>query len=155
MYPCNRPRKPIYLWNIEPPTFPRKSAHRWWWGFWALRVFRPLPPGRFIVLISVRGWVDLRVIVRLEGLGKLRKVHLIRIRSHELPACSIVLQPTTLPRAPFLSDIFQYCQNLQVFKTRKTTIKILCKIWGSHGGHYEECRLLGCGAVYFLCEGGM
>jgi hypothetical protein len=23
----------------------------------------------------------------------------------------------------------------------------LCKIWGFHGGDYEECRLLGCGAV--------
>jgi hypothetical protein len=23
----------------------------------------------------------------------------------------------------------------------------LCKIWGFHGGVYEECRLLGCGAV--------
>jgi hypothetical protein len=27
-----------------------------------------------------------------------------------------------------------------------------CKIWGFHGGNYEECRLLGCGAVYILCE---
>jgi hypothetical protein len=23
----------------------------------------------------------------------------------------------------------------------------LCKIWGFHGGDYEECRILGCGAV--------
>jgi hypothetical protein len=26
-------------------------------------------------------------------------------------------------------------------------ISKFCKIWGFQGGDYEECRLLGCGAV--------
>jgi hypothetical protein len=37
--------------------------------------------------------------MRLEGLGKLKETHLIGIRTRNFPACSIVPQPTTLPRA--------------------------------------------------------
>jgi hypothetical protein len=38
----------------------------------APRAARPLPPGRFLVLISVRGRVDPRDIVLLEVLGQLK-----------------------------------------------------------------------------------
>jgi hypothetical protein len=31
-YPCNRPWRPIGLWDVEAPTFSKQSAHRWWWG---------------------------------------------------------------------------------------------------------------------------
>jgi hypothetical protein len=42
--------------------------------------------------------------VRLERLGQLKKKnHLIRTRTHDLPACSIVPQ-TMLPRAPSVTD---------------------------------------------------
>jgi hypothetical protein len=41
-------------------------------GLSALRSGYPLPPGRFLVLISIRGRVDRRAIVRLERLGQLK-----------------------------------------------------------------------------------
>jgi hypothetical protein len=40
----------------------------------ALRAGRHLPSGTFLVLISVRGWVDPGSIVGLEGLGQLKKI---------------------------------------------------------------------------------
>jgi hypothetical protein len=69
----------------------------------ALRAGRPLPPGRFVVLISVGGLVYPRVILRHEELGKLKKKSsdLFGNRTRDLPACGIVPQSTALPDFPF------------------------------------------------------
>jgi hypothetical protein len=56
----------------------------------ALHICRFLPPGKFLVLISVIVCVNPRAIVRLEGLGKLKKSTSSRTRTGDLPACSII-----------------------------------------------------------------
>jgi hypothetical protein len=80
------------------PSFSKQSTHRWRWGCQPQAPAALYPAGRFLVLISVRGWVDPRVVVRLEGLGQLKNP---MISSGFEPAtfCSIVPQPTKLPRA--------------------------------------------------------
>jgi hypothetical protein len=50
----------------------------------ALRAGHLLPLGRFLILISVRGLVDPRAIVRLEGLGQLNN-----------PVTSLGIEPAT------------------------------------------------------------
>jgi hypothetical protein len=66
----------------------------------ALHVGCPFAPGRSLVFISVRGCFDHRAIVWLEGLCQLKKSSdLIRNWTHDLLACSIVLQPAMLPCA--------------------------------------------------------
>jgi hypothetical protein len=66
-----------------------------------LRAGRPLTSGRFLILVSVRGWVNTSAIVRLEGLGKLNKFNDITgIRNQDIPACSTETRPTTLSRPP-------------------------------------------------------
>jgi hypothetical protein len=67
-----------------------------------LRAGRPLPQRRPLVFIPVRGRVDPKVIVRLEGLGQLKKSNvLIGNRIRDLPACSTVLHRLRYGVHPF------------------------------------------------------
>jgi hypothetical protein len=94
-----RPWRPLGLLEVEAPTFSDISS---WMAarLSALCACRFLPPGRFLLLISVRGWVNPRAIVQLEGLGTLKKSTSSGTQTGDLPACSIVPQLTTVPHAP-------------------------------------------------------
>jgi hypothetical protein len=88
----NGGKRPIGLWDVELPTFSTQSAHRWRWGLSALRAGRPLPPRRLSRPQSHNAAGRIRLIKKSSDL--------IRNQTRDLPACVIVLQPTTLPRAP-------------------------------------------------------
>jgi hypothetical protein len=112
-------------------------------GVWlsALRIGRPLPPGRFLVLISVRDCVDPRTIVRLEGLGKLKKYNdLIENRTHDLPVCSTVPERTTVPRAPPATHSSVNLTVSEIIKNNYYCVHFLpCRIWSSRVGEWEGC----------------
>ena len=61
---------------------------------------RPLLPQEiFLVIISVRGWVDPSATVRPEGLCQCKSYNdTIGNRTRAFPSCSAVLQPTASPR---------------------------------------------------------
>jgi hypothetical protein len=72
-YPCSRPWRPIRMWDVEDPTFSRLLAHRWRWVCQPYELAALYSPGRSLVLISVRGWFNSKVILQLGGLGKSKK----------------------------------------------------------------------------------
>jgi hypothetical protein len=74
-YSCYLPRRShhVGLSEVEAPKFSRQSAHRWRYSCQPYeRPTGPLPPWIFLILTSVRDWVDPRAIVRLVGLGQLK-----------------------------------------------------------------------------------
>jgi hypothetical protein len=61
----------------------------------------PLPPGRFLVLIYARGRVGPQGQSATGRISTIEKSNDLKMnKAHDLPACSIVPQPTMLPHAP-------------------------------------------------------
>jgi hypothetical protein len=74
----------------------------------ALRAGRPLPPGRFLALFSVKSLSRPLGHIAAGSIGQIEKSNdLIENRTRDLLAFSIVPQPTTLPCATFV--IYSFC----------------------------------------------
>jgi hypothetical protein len=85
----------------------------------ALRARRPLPPGRFLMLIS-----DTRAIVRLEGLGKFKKSNdLLGNRIRNLSVCSTLPQPLRY-RMPHISAV--YVKNFRFIRLCSKVLLAVC-----------------------------
>jgi hypothetical protein len=71
----------------------------------ALLAGRSIPPGRFLVLISV----NLSDIELLEEICKLKNPsELSEKETHDLPFCSTVPQSITIPYAPYQTIVVQF-----------------------------------------------
>jgi hypothetical protein len=97
----------VFMWQLGGHMFVRRQDSQVAVKLSGLVVDRPITPAGFMELISVRGWVNPRATVRLEGLGQWSS-DLLGIRTRDLSSCGILLQPTTPPRAP-LSSIYCNC----------------------------------------------
>jgi hypothetical protein len=81
--------------------------------------------------------------LRLEGLDKLKTIHAIGTRTRDLPACSIVPQPTTLPRAPIYLQV-HYRKKLSNPNVPAVTVMHLTVGWkgASEFDNYNISRMI-------------
>jgi hypothetical protein len=73
----------------------------------------------------------LQGLVRLEGLGKVKKlIDLHRPQTHNLPACNIVPQLTTLPHAPIKHIVYRYSESgFHAPPAVSSVLWTLCQNW--------------------------
>jgi hypothetical protein len=99
----------------------------------ALPAARPLPPGRFLILTSVRDWVDPRVILPLERLGRLKyQMSTLRI---ELAIFHLVLQCLNqwryyvLPVYEELIRVIESVKALSIFSLKRFGLQLSFELY--------------------------
>jgi hypothetical protein len=114
-YPCNRPWRPLALWDVEAPTFSRHSAHRWRWGCqpYAPAALCPQEDSWHLFLLEAESTPGHSAAGMIRSIEKSND--LIGNLTRDLPTCSIVIQTTTLPRGPPWSSMRWY--NGRIYKT--------------------------------------
>jgi hypothetical protein len=138
---CNRPWRPVELRDVEVPIFSRRSACGWRWGCqpYALAALYPTLPWRFLVVISVRGWVDPRAKVRPEGLGKSKNSSdFIGNQTHDPSAFSQCLVQTTLPRVLSVWKWFYFIFVILGDQFLKTMRYMIC-VTSLTSGYLDKC----------------
>jgi hypothetical protein len=90
-----------------------------------LRADRPLPTGKFLVLVSVRGWVDPRVTVGVEGLDEFKN-----------PMTSSEIKPVTFRLVALCLNQLCYRVRHATQSSLYNTIQKSCGVMpGDRGGH--------------------
>ena len=108
--------RPWGFQEVEAPRF-QDNRHMKVVRLSAIRTGRLFPPQEiFVVLVSLRGWVETRAIVRQEGLCEWNiKNDTTGNRTRDLPTCRAVPQPTAY-KCIKVNFIYQLLHNWRVLK---------------------------------------
>jgi hypothetical protein len=102
MCPCNKPWRPIRLWDVEAPKFSKQSANRWRWDCQSYAPAALCPPGIFVVLFSVTKMSTPQGHSAAGKINSIEQENPMTTSEMELATFRIVAvpQPISLPCAP-------------------------------------------------------